>query len=173
MIIIEKSNKLYFRNRIILRRIVFTILLIATFYVIFNFSEQNGQESSSVSKRVTKIVVNIISKIKNWNENQKLQYIENLHPIMRKFAHFSIYSIVGFSCLGLFCTFNIKDRYKLIWTLVIGIVYASLDEIHQNFIPGRGPSMVDVGIDTCGVIFGMLIIILCINVTNKIENNKS
>ena len=36
----------------------------------------------------------------------------------------------------------------------VGTLYAVSDEFHQGFVAGRGPSVVDVMIDSAGVIAG-------------------
>ncbi len=38
----------------------------------------------------------------------------------------------------------------------LAVVYASSDEYHQSFVPGRGPSVRDVLIDTVGVVIAIL-----------------
>lgn len=36
------------------------------------------------------------------------------------------------------------------------ILYAFTDEFHQSFVPGRTPSLIDVGIDTIGAFIGLV-----------------
>ena len=38
------------------------------------------------------------------------------------------------------------------------LIYASSDEFHQSFVPGRGPSVWDVMIDSVGIIFAACLI---------------
>ncbi len=38
----------------------------------------------------------------------------------------------------------------------LAVLYAATDEIHQNFVPNRTPSIGDVGIDTAGALLGMM-----------------
>ena len=40
----------------------------------------------------------------------------------------------------------------------IAVVYATSDEIHQSFIPGRDSSILDFGIDAVGVFIGIFAI---------------
>ena len=43
--------------------------------------------------------------------------------------------------------------------LVAGVIcvgFAGLDEYHQSFVAGRGPSKRDVAIDSIGIFFGIL-----------------
>lgn len=54
-------------------------------------------------------------------------------------------------------TYNIKEFDRIAICLIIGIIYATSDEIHQAFVPGRGPMFTDVLIDSMGVTVGMLI----------------
>ena len=51
------------------------------------------------------------------------------------------------------------DRKKIfVFTMVIGIAYAISDEIHQIFVPMRGPVITDVLIDAVGVLLGALFV---------------
>jgi VanZ family protein len=40
---------------------------------------------------------------------------------------------------------------------LFSVLYAASDEFHQSFVPTRGPSIFDVGIDSAGVAAGYLI----------------
>ena len=63
-------------------------------------------------------------------------------------------------------TEQIGDIYAL--SLCIGSFYAITDEIHQIFVPNRGPAISDVLIDTSGVFFGILIAIIIIRIIENI-----
>ncbi|MFZ2371781.1 MAG: VanZ family protein, partial [Trichococcus flocculiformis] len=41
--------------------------------------------------------------------------------------------------------------------LLFVFLYASSDEFHQSFIPGRGPAFTDVLIDTAGGLTGIIL----------------
>ena len=159
-----------FKKNLILKRIIFLLMLIVTFYIIFNFSAQDGIESGNLSRKVTEVIVNLLSKFKNMDMSLRLHYIEKLHPIIRKLAHFSIYTVVGFSIMGFMCTFDIRNIFKFITSICIGVTYAITDEIHQGFTPGRGPSPIDVCIDSAGVLTGIFILIILIILTESIVN---
>ena len=163
-------NPIKFKKNLILKRILFLLMLIATFYIIFHFSAQDGNESGNLSRKITEMIVDLVSKVKNMDIRLRLHYIEKLHPIIRKLAHFSIYTVVGFSMMGFMCTFDIKNIVKFITSICIGVSYAITDEIHQSLIPGRGPSILDVGIDSAGVLTGIFILIILIILTESIVN---
>ena len=165
---VEKQIK--FKKNLIFKRIIFLIMLIATFYIIFNFSAQDGETSGTISMKVTEFIVKIISKVKNMDMALRLHYIERLHPYVRKLAHFSIYTLVGFSIMGFMCTFNIRNVFKLIISIFTGVGYAVSDEIHQSFTPGRTPRLLDIGIDSLGVLTGIFILIFLIILAESFIN---
>jgi VanZ family protein len=74
-----------------------------------------------------------------------------LHHIIRKCAHFTEYFI--FSLLVLRGFRAAEKGTRLRWALLTVLIvagYASLDEFHQSFVPGRTPALTDVLIDTIG-----------------------
>ena len=164
------EQTIQFKKHLVWKRILFIVLLMLAFYIIFQFSAQNGELSGSLSEKITMKVVEILSKIKDMNDTMKLYYVQRLHPVIRKLAHFSIYMVVGFSTMGLMCTFSMKNLMKVVASLGIGVLYAITDEIHQAFVPGRGPSAIDVGIDSLGVLTGIFILIIMIVFTESIVN---
>ena len=38
------------------------------------------------------------------------------------------------------------------WAAGISLLYAISDEFHQSFVPGRGPSSLDVAVDSIGIV---------------------
>ena len=149
-------------NKNILVRVIFLILMIINCTVIFIFSSQNGEKSSSVSGSFVKQIIEILPGTEKISENQKMELAENLQVVVRKGAHFSIYTLLGFFTMGFMNTFNISQKRKIIFALAFGILYATTDEIHQLFSSGRTAKIMDVGIDALGVVFGILIILLII-----------
>jgi VanZ family protein len=74
-----------------------------------------------------------------------------LHHIIRKTAHFVEYFI--FSLLILRALRAGRRDARLRWALAAILIvagYASLDEFHQSFVPGRTPAISDVLLDTSG-----------------------
>lgn len=156
------SKSIKFKKNLIFKRVLFLILLAIAFYVIFNFSAQDGEISGSLSQKVTEFIVKVVSKIKTMDVATQLRWIEKLHPIIRKLAHFGVYTVVGFSVMGFMCTFDMRNIFKLLISFGVGVTYAVSDEVHQYFIPGRNASIIDVGIDSLGVLTGIFILITLI-----------
>lgn len=151
-------------------RILSIVLLLYTCCIIFNFSNQNGEESSGVSKRVTDSIVSNILQVSG--QEQKEEITRKLEPIIRKLAHFSIYTLVGFLLMTVVSTYQLKEIKRIFISLGTGILYASLDEIHQSFIPGRSAKVTDVCIDTMGVILGISVVVIVLKMitTNEHKN---
>lgn len=136
-------------------RSIIILLLFGTFFLIFGFSNQNAEESSSLSRKVSEVIVNIFNK--NISQEQKIQMIDNMQHIVRKLAHFSIYTLVGFLLMLLMLTYKISIEKRFIISMILGFIYACSDEIHQLFIVGRSGELRDVLIDTSGVFIGICI----------------
>lgn len=84
---------------------------------------------------------------------------------LRKLAHFAEYALLGMCLSWLFGMLG-KKKY---WALVCGVLTACVDETIQRFVPDRGPSPVDVGIDTCGVLTGMILLFAGYHYWKKIK----
>ena len=81
-----------------------------------------------------------------------------MHHIIRKCAHFTEYFIL--SLLILRGIRGERRETHLRWALVAIIVvagYASLDELHQAFVPGRTAAVTDVLLDTTGGIAAQVV----------------
>jgi VanZ family protein len=83
-------------------------------------------------------------------------------PPVKEINFAIIYHIIVFFLFTFFLIITIKGEDKfmpkyLFWTLLIAIVYAASDEIHQLFVPERFPSVKDVLIDLIGILFAILI----------------
>lgn len=151
---------------------ILIVLLLCTFYIIFGFSSQDGEKSGGISKRITDFILEKSSKYNSLEISEKEQVNKRTERIIRKIAHFSIYTLVGFLLMALFSTYkNIKRKNQICISAILGILYAISDEIHQSFTPGRGPKITDVFIDSLGVFFGITVILLILEVINR-KNKK-
>ena len=88
--------------------------------------------------------------------------------ILRKLAHFT-----EFASLGFLLTCLVQMLYNRSWEgwilpLLTGLLVAGVDETIQFFVPGRGSRISDVGIDTLGVILGIVLIYLYTSIKHKI-----
>ena len=91
--------------------------------------------------------------------------------LLRKLAHFSEFALLGVLLTWRFAMLQ-KKKYL---PAVCGFLAACADETIQRFVPDRGPSVVDVGIDTCGVLTGMFLLLAAHSILTKhpMEERKS
>lgn len=149
-------------------RIILILLLLCTFFIIFGFSSQDGETSGGLSRNITNKILQLSSKYNNLEQEEKDQVSDRTEKIIRKIAHFSIYTLVGLLLMGLLSTYKIKENWRIMLSVLLGMIYAISDEIHQGFTPGRSPRIADVYIDTLGVILGILLILLFIKIYERI-----
>ena len=158
--------------KIIIFRIITMIFLVLTVISIFNFSNQDGQTSGGLSRKVARKIVDVFPYTKNLSEKTKNKIVEKTQPIIRKGAHLSIYTLVGIFIMSFISTYKIHLKYKFLISILVGLIYASSDEIHQSFIPGRTASIIDVGIDTSGVLLGIILVLIIISVYKALTEKK-
>jgi VanZ family protein len=84
--------------------------------------------------------------------------VENLNHIVRKNAHFFAYLLLGLLVTNALINSDIRRIKCIILAAAICVLYASSDEIHQLFVPGRGGMVMDVVIDSAGAVIGICII---------------
>jgi len=156
-----------------IKRAILIILLILTFFQIFRFSNQNGEKSSGISRKITTAVTKNVKKIQELDKNKQEEVLGQIEKVIRKLAHFSIYMVVGILMMLLMNTYEIKKIDRIAISLITGIIYASLDEIHQLFIPGRSAMITDVIIDTLGVLVGCFWVFLGTDLKNTLKQSKS
>jgi len=81
--------------------------------------------------------------------------VDRVHGLIRKTGHFTEYAILALLVLR---AVRISLRHRHLEggckaagiALLVAAVYASTDEFHQSFVPGRTASVYDVLIDTSG-----------------------
>lgn len=152
-------------KRIIALRCLFILLILLNCYVIFLFSSENGSESTNTSMDTMKRIIRIVEK----DENKVLEKAEKMESILRKIAHFTIYTSLGIWNMCLMETlFDVKDdncfKVKVILAVVFGCLYAISDEFHQVFVSARSGSIRDVFLDTMGVTNGALIVEIIVKI---------
>lgn len=146
---------------------VFILLTVSVMVCIFMFSCENSERSSETSGTFTKALINFLYKdFRSMPEKNQSEIYGNISHLIRKAAHFSIYT-----ALGLFSSLAAgKRKLKSIKNpavIIFCFLYACSDEIHQYFVPGRACMFTDVLLDTCGGLTGLLISLLIIKIMSK------
>ena len=124
------------------RILIAWISVIGWMSIIFYMSNQPGDVSSSQSGFVLKLFEMIGLDLNS-------SFGEYASLIIRKSAHFLEYFILYLLNLNLLKHYFPKKKARVLSLLGV-FLYASSDEIHQHFIPGRAMAFTDVMIDTFG-----------------------
>lgn len=153
----------------IVKRILFAVLVIVWMVTIFCFSNEKSEDSTDTSGTVIKNVLTKFNSFNDLKQDEQISIIENLQHPIRKLAHFTIYAIGGVLIFNFINTYEIENRKKIMFTILVGALYAVTDEIHQLFISGRSGEIIDVMIDTSGVSIGCIIIYCLYKLRGKIK----
>lgn len=135
------------------------LLVIAIAVMIFMFSAQGGDESMQTSGGVvTFLLETFYPGFKEMNWKQKVEVFDQVQYYARKGAHFTEFAMFGASVNMLFRAKRMRWTLPLAW--VAGALYACSDELHQLLVGTRTASWQDVALDSCGVLFGVLVVML-------------
>ena len=129
-------------------------------YVIFSFSAQDGAVSGNLSYKVSEIIVESANEAfeLNWSDEQIDYYIERIHHPVRKLAHMTEYFLLAVSVSFPLYVYGVRGLWLPVLAGGFCVAFAALDEYHQSFVAGRGPSKKDVAIDSIGVLAGVLMV---------------
>ncbi|HEY7736860.1 MAG TPA: VanZ family protein [Candidatus Limnocylindrales bacterium] len=70
-----------------------------------------------------------------------------------KLAHLTVYFVLGMLLDRALDGRGL--RRQAWWVMVLLVMYALTDEIHQSFVPGRTPLLFDIGVDSIGGLAGI------------------
>lgn len=143
------------------KRVFRWVLFIAWLLFIFIMSNTPGdlstEQSDVIVRLIGKIGVDISGEFKN-----------TISFCVRKAAHVSEYIVLCVLAFRVISLYVVKGKAR-IYSLLFVFLYASSDEFHQYFIPGREAAFRDVLIDTSGGLIGILLILL----VDKIKKRKA
>ncbi|MGM9532739.1 VanZ family protein [Intestinibacter sp.] len=155
--------------------IILAIIIILWMAFIFSMSAKNSTQSSDISGGFTYNVLNtFFANFRGLDKSIQDNIVEDLQFVVRKGAHFSAYAVLGGLCFvecSYFKRFNLKNKFTA--AFLISVLYAASDEIHQYFVPGRSCEFRDVVIDSCGVLFGITVVVVFNIIKNKLKKSIS
>ena len=74
---------------------------------------------------------------------------QGLDFLVRKAGHMAVFGMLTLLAWRALAR-TTAWRRPWVWALLFAILYAIADELHQGFVAGRHPAVVDVGIDATG-----------------------
>ena len=134
------------------RMILCALLLCFTLAFIWGNSMTNGTDSGAMSGRIMAWI--------NASLHLNEAGAQLLHLVIRKMAHFTEFACLGTLLTWLFSMMGEKKGHLVCMPLLCGLLAACVDETIQVFVPDRGPGLIDVWIDTAGVIAGIAVLLI-------------
>ena len=128
-----------------MKKYINIVLLILWMLFIFMMSHTSATDSSNQSGLITYFLNNIL----------KINNVEILEVIIRKCAHLFEYFVLGVLIIN--CIKDYKINKIVFIAIILCMLYACTDELHQLFIPGRSGNVIDITIDTLGSIIGIIL----------------
>lgn len=152
------------------KRFLYLIPVIIWMIFIFYMSGKTGQEFSGQSGKISLFITDLLEKVRQ-DSPQEMQNLQDiLELVIRKAAHMTEYAILFLlSYLAMVKISMSQSRfYNRSIAVLISLLYACSDEMHQLLVPGRSGKMIDVGIDMAGVLIVLICMILSKNTKWKI-----
>lgn len=123
--------------------------------VIFLMSATPGDLSGAQSGMIVRMILAVHGLL--FGDTQlSPDMLTLLHTLVRKAAHMAEYAVLACLYLRPLRMHGIKHPHLL--SIALCALYAASDELHQAFVPGRGPSPIDVMIDTAGACIGLFLV---------------
>ena len=132
-----------------IKKIILWTIVIAYTLWIFHNSAQTGKVSANLSQTLSYRI---------YDHLQFLHFMpfKLFHTLIRKFAHFSEYALLGI-LVSTISSHTIQERQQKLLIILWMILAPMIDEGIQSFTPGRSAELRDCIIDICGYGSGLLI----------------
>ena len=137
-----------------MKKVMLSLLVLLWGCFICFFSSQTGTKSK---KFTVHSIDKIVSVVKNSENIEKQFLIEKFITPVRKSAHFFEFLILGIVTYLLLREFHITSKRLFLSSFLFCILYACIDEFHQFFVPGRVFKVLDIIIDSCGSLVGIIL----------------
>ena len=123
------------------------ILLVLNLALIWGNSLVSGSTSGQISGGIMELFMELL--------RIPADFTDVVHLIIRKLAH-----LTEFACLAALISWHLrlvkeKRVHQMLLAVLLAMAAALVDETIQLYTPDRGPSLLDVWIDTLGAVLGM------------------
>ena len=143
-----KNNKMHKATPVV--RWIMFLPAVAWMIFIFYMSAQTGGESGSLSERITRPVIDLLDHIFNYGEHYAVAF-DRMEFILFLLIFFPLKKCGGVSW----------KAYMV--GMIIAVIYAGSDEVHQYFVEGRHGCISDVLIDSAGALTAAVLTALASN----------
>ena len=128
--------------------------------MIYHFSAQPADVSSQLSYKVSYKIVETADYVFETNLDywQMDSWAQRIHGVTRKLAHMTEYFALAIAVSFPLYVYGVHGILLMLLAGMICVGFAAGDEYHQSFISGRSPSVRDVGIDSFGIFWGIILV---------------
>lgn len=132
--------------------------------MIFYFSHQPGDisrmESGKILHKMDLIEEDEIDVVDDFK-------VLSLQRVIRKWAHKIVYFQLGVLLVLSIINTRFTNIVTYLISFIAATIYGATDELHQMFIPGRGPLLSDIFIDSVSALTGVVFIAVIIELLKK------
>ena len=146
------------------RAVIFGLASAAWIAVLFFFSGQSGEDSGSLSEKLTEFLF-------GWLIDRGADALQ-LEHILRKLAHAGIFAVEGF-LMTMTLTALFPRRKAMTAAFLICAVLAVANELHELLAPERTCSPTDMLIDSAGALAGLLFAAAVLHVFSSARRRKN
>ncbi len=133
---------------------------LALMYMIYSFSAQPADSSTSTSFMVSKKIIQVVDIVtqQNWDDWEIEQHAYQINGAVRKGAHITEYFLLAVAVSFPLYVYGVRGILLMLLAGAICVGYACTDEYHQSMVAGRAASSRDVLIDSIGIFFGVILV---------------
>ncbi len=151
-----------------LLQIVAWLAVAAWAVVIFSMSNQVSEQSSEISKSTTQILFErFFPSFNELTEGEQIKLVSGAEYAVRKVAHISEYFILSALVITALLFNKLNPLKRAGMAVLMSVLYASTDEIHQLFVEGRSGKIADVLVDTIGIIIAAGLYLIIVNLIKR------
>ncbi|HYF83398.1 MAG TPA: VanZ family protein [Clostridia bacterium] len=150
------------------KKIVMFILLIAWIFVIAGLSGEVGVESKDRGAQVAKLVKIFISNGRMPFDYSIVNDDKVLMYVIRKLGHVLTYFVLALLIYTFLCQTRLSRGKALMLTIIFSMMGAALDEYNQLHVSGRDGTVMDILIDSIGVIAALILSSTISQITAKL-----
>jgi len=150
-------------NSSVYKQFVLWLLVVVWTGMLFFFSSQTAAESTVLSGDTIRALLRIFRpEFLELTTLQQNQLVAGLQRLVRNAAHVLSYFGLAILCMIALRQHHLKTGQQAVLTLLLCIGYALTDEMHQLFVAGRAFEFTDLGLDLCGSLAGLAVVLIVI-----------
>ncbi|MBQ2581582.1 MAG: VanZ family protein [Ruminococcus sp.] len=157
------------KTKLLLGFLPMLAVCIVIFWFSSNVAEDSSEQSSVIVDHIKEDVFPELGQMQTPQDQKTVD--DTLSHIVRKAAHFSVYTLLGICAFAAFW-FIRKKTFRCLAAWGSAALYAVSDEVHQHFVPGRSCEFKDVMIDSFGALIGVGLCLAAVIIIASLRSKK-